>query len=361
MRKRLKRLIQAENKRHAIRSYLQKRRIMLGYSIRSFHFPSVGRSRGKINVKSQLKVLYGMHRSGWVYALHSIKKLHNRRGVYFDSFIERTFYWNPDGIKPHLEPWVGVIHVPPNIPRWFQYEQSNERIFKTPAWKASLPFCRGLFTLSCYHKKYLERKVEVPVNSLFFATETPKIQWTWERFISNPQKKIVQIGWWLRKLHTIFQLETSKYDKVFLNAEHKLPDGLLLKERKILEKEGTFATSMYQTAKSVPYLNNRDYDKWLSENLVIANLYDTSANNLIAECMVRNTPILINRLPAVEEYLGGDYPLYFASLEEAARKAEDLDLIYEGHRYLTNHPVKEKLSGESFLKSLMESEIYKSL
>ena len=40
-----------------------------------------------------------------------------------------------------------------------------------------------------------------------------------------------------------------------------------------------------------------------------------------------NTPIVINRLPAVVEYLGADYPFYFNSLEEARDKALNFDLI----------------------------------
>lgn len=316
---------------------------------------------GKINLCDQLIISYGPHRSGWLYAINSIKELHNPQGILFDSFIERTFTWNLNRIKPHLVPWIGVTHVPPGVPKWFLYEQTNESIFKTEAWQKSLPYCKGLFTLSRYHKKYLEKKVEIPVNDLFFATKTPKIKWTWEKFKCNPEKKIIQVGWWLRKLHTIFQLRTSKYKKIFLRVNHRLLDDIILKEREILERENSFNESMYQTAKTLSFLSNKKYDKLISENIVLLNLYDSSANNLISECMVRNTPILVNPLEAVLEYLGDDYPLYFNSMEEASKKAEDWDLIYEAYQYLLNHPSKEKLRGEYFLKSFKESRIYKNI
>jgi hypothetical protein len=61
------------------------------------------------------------------------------------------------------------------------------------------------------------------------------------------------------------------------------------------------------------------------------------------------------------EYLGEDYPFYFSSMEEAAHKAEDFDLVYQAHQYLLNHPIKEKLTGEYFLKSFVDSEIYQSI
>ena len=58
-------------------------------------------------------------------------------------------------------------------------------------------------------------------------------------------------------------------------------------------------------------LNNSDYDKILTENIVFVHLVDASAVNTVLECLVRNTPIVINRLPAVVEMLGENYPLYY--------------------------------------------------
>jgi len=320
------------------------------------------RPKGKINLSNQLKIKYGQHRSGWLYALSSLKKLHNPRGILLDSFIERTFNWNPAGIKPHREPWIGFIHVPPHVPKWFMYHQANESIFKTDAWQQSTPYCRGLFTLSQHHKNHLEKQLQIPVNNLFFATETPAIKWEWEKFRSNREKKIVQVGWWLRKLHTIYQLEATKYRKVFLRVAHvKKLDQLMETERDILIEQGCFHPDMYRTVQTVDFLPPREYDRLLSKNIVIIDLYDTSANNVIAECIVRNTPILVNPLSAVVEYLGQDYPLYFNSLEEACRKAGDFDLIYQAHQFLINHPSKDKLDNQYFLKSFEESEIYRGL
>jgi hypothetical protein len=73
---------------------------------------------------------------------------------------------------------------------------------------------------------------------------------------------------------------------------------------------------------------------------------------------VRNTPVLVNPLPAVKEYLGESYPFYFTNRAQAARKAEDAGLIEETHRYLQAHPIKKKLTADYFLQSVAESEIY---
>ena len=58
-------------------------------------------------------------------------------------------------------------------------------------------------------------------------------------------------------------------------------------------------------------LSNDDYDQLLTENIVFINLVDSSAVNTIIECIVRNTPIIVNDHPAVVELLGPNYPLYF--------------------------------------------------
>jgi hypothetical protein len=317
----------------------------------------------KVNLADQLNVDFGRHRSGWIFAVRNLKVLHNPHGVLLDSFIERTFSWHPQGIKPHLRPWIGFIHVPPQIPGWFSHKQTIEVIFNSEAWKESLPHCRGLFTLSAYHRKYLEGILDIPVNNLLFPTEISHLKWNWDKFTANKEKKIVQVGWWLRKLHAIYQLPLPKkqYEKIFLSVGHKNLPQLLEKEREILLNEGTFVDEMYETAETVSYLSDHEYDRLLAENIVFVFLYDASANNTVIECIARNTPILINPLEAVKEYLGDDYPLYYNSLEEAAEKALDLDLIYKTHRYLIDHPIKPKLTGKYFLTSFADSQIYRGL
>ncbi|UCH96103.1 MAG: hypothetical protein JSV88_04415, partial [Candidatus Aminicenantes bacterium] len=324
---------------------------------------SPGKYEKKINLSNQLNIKFGRHRSGWAYAVRKLSVLHNPKGALLDSFIERTFCWNPEGVKPHLQPWIGFIHVPPEMPRWFSDKQASEVIFNSEAWKKSLPYCNGLFTLSEYHQKYLETRWDIPVNALVHPTEFPANKWTWEKFTANNDKKIVQVGWWLRKLHAIYQLPLPKtqYKKVFLSVKHKNLPNLLKKEREILLNEGTFNDDMYETAETVTYLPNSDYDKLLGENIVFICLYDASANNTIIECIARNTPILINPLEAVKEYLGDDYPLYYNSLEEAAEKAANFDLIYKTHQYLVNHSIKPKLTGQYFLESFANSPIYSNL
>lgn len=69
--------------------------------------------------------------------------------------------------------------------------------------------------------------------------------------------------------------------------------------------------SNYMSVKEIGALNNMEYDILLSQAVVFLHLSDASAVNTIIECVMRNTPIIINKLPAVVEYLGDGYPLYY--------------------------------------------------
>ena len=110
----------------------------------------------------------------------------------------------------------------------------------------------------------------------------------------------------------------------------------------------------------LPAVTNRQYDALLARNVVFLDLWGSVANNTVIECIVRRTPILVNPLPSVTQYLGPEYPLYFRSLDEAARKADDFDLLEQAHKYLSTIPIA-RFSGERFRESIAQSAIYRSL
>jgi hypothetical protein len=319
------------------------------------------RVKCKVDLAAQLEASFGRHRSGLRYGLAHLQALQNPRGVELDAFVERTFVWSSAGVHPHRRPWLGFIHVPPAPPDWFLPEQTNDAIFATPAWQESEPLCRGLFTFSRYHRDHLRGRLPFSVESLFLPTEPNVRRWSWNEFIANPAKKVVQVGWWLRRLHAIYQLPASRLAKAFLDVGHWVLPGLLKQEREILIREGSFSDSMYETVEMISFLADEGYDDLLCRNVVFIYLYDASANNTVVECIARQTPILVNPLPAVREYLGDDYPLYFDTLEEAAAKASDFDLLRQAHDHLGSETLQARLRGKRFLKSFFESAIYRGL
>lgn len=83
--------------------------------------------------------------------------------------------------------------------------------------------------------------------------------------------------------------------------------------------------SLKNNHNSVEVLNDIDneaYDVLLSRNIVFIELVDCTVANTIIECIVRNTPILINRLPAIIELLGEEYPFFYKNINEANQKVK---------------------------------------
>ena len=316
----------------------------------------------KVNLGEEIGAYYGQHRSGWGFAISSLAPLHNPGGIILDSFIERTFQWHPKGIHPHNKPWIGFIHVPPAVPEWFAYEVSNQSIFRSAAWQESLPYCKGLFTLSAYHRKDLERKFDFPVNNLFHPTGEPLIKWNFDKFVANKNKQVVQVGFWLRKLYAIHILKTpAHFSKVFIRKENVNLDHLMEVEKKYSPYKDQINADGMDSVQTISYLSDAAYDRLLSENIVFLDLYDASANNSVIECIARNTPILVNPIEPVVEYLGEKYPFYYNDLQEASEKLKDIELIRETHRYLMKYNMKSKLTADYFLQSVVNSPLYKSL
>lgn len=95
-----------------------------------------------------------------------------------------------------------------------------------------------------------------------------------------------------------------------------------------------------------PRLDNETYDTWLTQNVVFLHLVDASAVNTVLECIIRHTPVIVNRHPAVVEVLGDTYPLYYDSFSlddpcgwvrmcnQVMEMWKNTDVIYRAHVHL---------------------------
>jgi hypothetical protein len=295
--------------------------------------------------------------------MDSLDQLHGTEGVLLDGFVEKKFAWGSDPAdkfnrpRPYLEPWIGIFHNPPNLPRQFNVnQQAPEDILQMQSWRESMHSCKGLFTLSNYLKEWLRPLVPVSVCNLLHPTETPQNQFSAQKYLLNKEKQLVQIGWWLRKFSSLYSLQLTRLKKTLLNLGDAWIDTLHNAELECITDRTKLAS-----VEIVSYLSNDEYDELLSKNIVFLDLYASSANNVIIECIARATPILVNPLPAVVEYLGHEYPLYFETLEEAAWKAENEPLVLAAHEYLKVLAIREKLTRQHFLEAFVNSEIYRQL
>lgn len=312
----------------------------------------------KLNIVNDIS--WSEHRSGWNYVLSLLMSQYQAKGIIVDGCIDATFGYQEVLSKskqiPYVEDWVGFLHHPINICPWYYQDNlSPQYVIKCEAFQNSLPCCKGIFTLSEHLAVYLRRMTNysIEVQSLFHPTEKPALTFDLENF--RGERKVSQVGSWMRNLTSIFKLRAEGYDKYM---------PLTRLSKAYLNKEIGFLNNLIwdelNSTIIINYLSNTDYDELLSESIVFLDLYDSSANNTIIECIVRNTPILVNKIPPVIEYLGKDYPFFYENLQEAEEMLYNDNLIKITHEYLKEYLPKGRLNGSSFLENFHNSNIFKS-
>jgi hypothetical protein len=304
---------------------------------------------------------YGDHRNSFNKLAEALLPLEcDVDGVLLLPFIERYFVWGDelgeagsDCTAPIQKPWVGIIHVPFYAPSWFHNSVSPEVIFQTELWKKSLPHCKGLIALSDDLKRDLQYHMpDLPVISLLHPTDFDNLKFfNFERYKNAPT--LVQAGDWLRKLQAIHQVEAKGHRRVMLKKSYT--DSYLSNEIAI------HGDCLDPNVEVFNMVSDAEYDDLLSGSVVLCWLYATAANNLVLECIARKTPILINPLPSVVEYLGADYPLYINDLAEVEVLLENRQCIKAAHDYLGSDKFRKELSYQTFFEKFRDSNFYTNL
>lgn len=268
-----------------------------------------------------------------------------------------------------INPWVGFLHNPVDMPKWFDHNQNIKSLLHNDAFIESLNNCKKIFVLSESLKKDLDilfdkYNLNVSIKALKHPVPTidPNSCWNPELFFET--KNIIQIGYWLRKMHSFWELETN-LNKIWLYGDHFAAEMIDLEniinaKKDILDKQNiidifrTIKENQSLNVKNV-YLtktNNFAYDKLLRSSLVYLNFYNCGASNAIVECIATSTPVLVNKLPAIVEYLGEDYPLYFRDIRQAGSLSNNHAKIIEAHEYLKNNKkLRDSLTIDKFTSS----------
>lgn len=295
---------------------------------------------------------FSAHRSGWGYVMNGLMKFHSYDSILLDDFIDITFGYNFDSnlrkrVIPYKKPWIGFLHHPPKICPWYEegYRASIDihNFLNTDVFLSSLDYCRGLFVLSTYLKTYLENNFpqfkNIPIFVLKHPTEFGLYDWDFSKFktfYNDTGIKLLSVGYFLRNLSTIFTTSaTKKIDKILLPSHLEMAIDNL--EREIQYKNIDIDKTR---VKILSWQDNKFYDKILEQSIILLDLYDTSCNNAIIEAVIRNTPLIVNKHPATQEYLGKNYPSYFTN-ESEIPELLTYDSIQTTAEYLQKQPKTE--------------------
>jgi len=304
---------------------------------------------------------FGQHRNAFNALIHALEPLNREdgSGVRFVPFLERYFVWGDQpgeaasgDPRPITDPWIGILHVPFEAPEWFDPNVSPERFMSTPQFQASRASCRGIITLA----RDLEADLKVfapdlPTLSVKHPTAYDAALFNTVAYHAEP--KVVQVGDWLRKLQAIHRLRAPGHRRIMLLKQWTTA----FMDREI----AAFGDARDPSVEMVDYVSNDRYDELLSSSVVMCLLYGTAANNVVIECIARATPILINPLPAVVEYLGEGYPFYARDEVQADALLATPGVVDEAHRWLLQRRNDLDLSYEGFCRDIAGSGLYSRL
>lgn len=289
--------------------------------------------------KKKINILYPQrwshHYSGWNYIVDKLLyNFHTSNGILFFDWAEKKYR---DNIKTNKK-WGGILH---NVVSYDNFIKDNndtskikilslEQLKDLNGWDTN---SIGLFTLSDYTTKYISKYTNVKVETLYHPI------CEYNKKFSNNVSRVAFVGQWMRNIDAFSNLETP-LDKFAMRS--------------------WFKCKKYNNINFINFIEKDNYEDFICDSIVFLNLYDVSACNVVLECIARNIPILINKLPANIEYLGEDYPFFYNSIEEANEKINNRFLIKETNMYLNDFN-KEHLSIEYFLDSFNSSFFYKGL
>lgn len=174
-------------------------------------------------------------------------------------------------------------------------------IYTTPVKMHSLSNCKFIICTSEFVKQQLII-LEIPIYVIH--SYIPDIN---SRFIME-EHQIVQIGN-SNKISSLYKISTPSYKKIWLTGDTDMKKSMSLLQQNALDH-----SIVLNKGVEVKYLDDMNM---VNKSIVFVDLYENGViPYILMECMARNTPILINRFPYIEEYLGSAYPLYYTNLDE---------------------------------------------
>ena len=331
----------------------------------------------------------GYHRSGWKFVMDAINQNNDSSAnMLLDPYIDSTFLWRNDelmanGTIPYNQQWVGIMHHTENT----SYSENNAvNIIKNSSFIASLPTCKCIIVMSKHLQQWLRDELHklnygnVEVHYLCHPTMFVPNMFTIEKFRENKEKRIIQIGGWMRDIYGIYKLYVAEpnikktllkwkgmdcylkpnHINIIIECDDTSSSNICgnicetyVCQNKYIEGLLRWVKHNEESVDILENINNMQYDDLLASNIVFIELIDVAACNTIVECIVRNTPIIVNRLAGAEELLGHNYPLFYNTIEEASMLANRLlnendNLMMRTYNYL-NDMDKSKFKLDTFM------------
>ena len=306
----------------------------------------------------------GKHFFGWKSSINYLLENYNfdnsnfSNKYYFDEWIEKLLVW---GNKLQSEKYLKLIHDknlqlitflhgPPYEKYDFETTNKdlilndelllNKNIVNLIESNHLLYAITFLYVLSIDHKNYMIKTYPQFKNKLLSLYHPIDIHncekedmFSIHKFMNK--KKIYHIGWWLRNFTTFINFTLPKdYNKF-----------ILLKQEFTHQFNEKFS-NIDKNIQIVHELQDSEYKKIFKDSCIFCDLTDAVANNVVLECIKYNTPIIVRRIPSIEEYLGSNYPLFFNDINDL-KLLQDTNILH--NKIMESTLYLEKMNKNPFM------------
>jgi len=278
-----------------------------------------------MRVQPEAPFTKGVHRFGWPAVHDALLEASDGCGVYLDDYVDATFGGRRKK-TPHTEPWVGIFHYPREVlaPISMDKQLQVKRLLESSYnFRQSRKLLRGAICMSKDLAGYVKRWLQVPTIVIKHPTDLKCETWRGECDV------LAQVGFFLRDVRKVFRVN-SKSHVTYVRTTPRF-DWVKSRDNRLRER---YRKQEHNVVDEIPYLDAAGYDTLLASSVVLSHVYGASANNTVIECIARNVPIAVTRLPAIIEYLGSDYPLYYDLNDDPGAILDDRKRVIAAHEYL---------------------------
>ena len=289
------------------------------------------------------------HYYGWGSILNTLSqkvKLDNN-GIILHTFTDCIFWPNKKRVLPK-EPWMGFIHSAiKNQPSRSKKSYCIDGLIQSDEFQNSLPFCQGLITLTNHTKNYLQSKLDVPIYNTWHPKHQNNCFFDIDSYFTSPTLR--HSGFELRDVTKFYQVNTSLTKQLYVGHQHNLK--LIVDELKHHDLQLSDG-NVWVVRK---FLDNQKYIDIFTSTVGFAYYYDCAASNSILEHIMSYSPVVINKIPPIVEYLGEDYPMYYENISHNLDQyLLDKNFIQETSDYLKQQSQKKEFTIEYFCESVNE-------
>lgn len=288
-------------------------------------------------------ILSNIHYNGWSFIINQIKEdiIDTGSHVILDSFADSCF-WNKKQKASIESNWIGIVHSVAKDSEGL-HNQTLFNFVNHPWFVSNKNKCIKLITLSKYTSDILQNIVDIPVQNIYHPKTCDGILFNSTKYFEYPM--LIHAGLHSRNI--------VKFANFITDIKKRLYFGKNQWSKLYVDKS---LSNISHTIEIVnDFIDNSNYINLLTSSIGFAYYSDVGASNGLLEHIMSHTPIVVNKHPAVIEYIGNDYPLFYEDIiDNADSFLLDQEYIEKCSSYLAERSRLDIFSIEKFKKDILD-------